>query len=126
MHYKEIIKKIAEIMPKDCEVTKVEPEGLAMVIYLKNIPAFYKNDTLIKQLAGAIKKKVTIRADPSVLMPLDRAKKEIESLVPSEAGVKKITFVPEMCEVHIEALKSGLVIGKGGSLLKEIMLKSSV
>lgn len=125
MHYKEIIKKIAEIMPKDCEVTKVEPEGLAMVIYLKNIPAFYKSDTLIKQLAGAIKKKVTIRADPSVLMPVDRAKKEIESLVPSEAGVKKITFVPEMCEVHIEALKSGLVIGKGGSLLKEIMLKTN-
>lgn len=125
MHYKEIIKKITEIMPKECEVTKVEPEGLAMVIYVKNVPAFYKSDSLIKQLAGAIKKKVTIRADPSVLMPVDRAKKQIESMIPVDAGVKKITFVPEMCEVHIEALKSGLVIGKGGSLLKEIMLKTN-
>ena len=78
MHYKEITKKITEIMPKECEVTKIEPEGLAMVIYLKNIPAFYKTESLIKQLAGAIKKKVTIRGDPSILMPVDKAKKEIE------------------------------------------------
>ncbi len=124
MHYKEITKKIIEIMPKECDVTKIEPEGLSMVIYLKNIEAFYKNDTLIRDLASAIKKKVTIRSDPSRLLSVDRAKKIIESLVPAGAGVKKITFVPEMSEVHIEALKSGLVIGKGGSLLKEIMLKT--
>lgn len=124
MHYKDIIKKITEIMPKECEVSKIEPEGLSMVIYLKNIEAFYKTETLIKELAGAIKKKVTIRSDPSILMPVDRAKKTIASLIPTEAGVKHITFVPEMSEVHIEALKSGLVIGKGGSLLKEIMLKT--
>lgn len=122
VHYKEIIKKINEITPKDCELVKVEPEGLSMVLYLKNIEAFYKKDSLIKELAGAIKKKVTIRADPSALMPIDKAKKLIESLVPTEAGVKTITFVPEMSEVHIEALKSGLVIGKGGSLLKQVML----
>ncbi len=124
MHYKDIIKKITEIMPKNCEIAKIEPEGLSMVIYLKNIKAFYENDTLIKELAGAIKKKVTIRTDPASLLPIDEAKKIIESLVPSEAGVKKITFVPEMAEVHIQSLKSGLVIGKGGSLLKEIMLKT--
>lgn len=124
MHYKDIAKKITEIMPKNCEVTKIEPEGLSMVIYLKNIKAFYEIDSLIKELAGAIKKKVTIRADPSALLPIDEAKKIIESLVPTEAGVKKITFVPEMSEVHIESLKSGLVIGKGGFLLKEIMLKT--
>ncbi|NYZ77101.1 beta-CASP ribonuclease aCPSF1 [Candidatus Micrarchaeota archaeon] len=124
MHYKEIIKKVSEMMPKECEVTKIEPEGLSMVIYLKNIEAFYKSDTLIKELATAIKKKVTIRTDPAALAPVDKAKKLIESLIPAEAGVKGISFVPEMSEVHIEAMKSGLVIGKGGSLLKEIMLKT--
>jgi KH/beta-lactamase-domain protein len=124
LHYKDIIKKITEIMPKNCGVTKIEPEGLSMVIYIKDIKAFYENDSLIKELAGAIKKKVTIRADPSALLPVEDAKKMIESRVPADAGVKKITFVPEMSEVHIESLKSGLVIGKGGSLLKEIMLKT--
>ncbi len=125
MHYKDIVKKISEIMPHDCEVTKVEPEGLSTVIYIKNIQAFYSNDRLIKELASALKKKVTIRVDPAGLSNMDEAKAMIESLVPKEADIKSITFVPEMCEVRIEAIKPGLVIGKGGSILKEIMLRTS-
>ncbi len=125
MHYKDIVKKISEIMPHDCEVTKVEPEGLSTVIYIKNIQAFYSNDRLIKELASALKKKVTIRVDPAGLSNMDEAKATIEALVPKEADIKSITFVPEMCEVRIEAIKPGLVIGKGGSILKEIMLRTS-
>jgi predicted metal-dependent RNase len=63
LHYKDIVKKISEIMPPDCEVTKVEPEGLSTVIYIKNIKAFYSNDRLIKELASALKK--TSAASPS-------------------------------------------------------------
>lgn len=124
MHYKDIVKKIEEIMPKDCDISKVEPEGLSTVIYIKNIEAFYRNDRLIKELASALKKKVTIRVDPKELMPPEKAKKKIEELVPVEAQIKDITFVPEMCEVRIEAVKPGLVIGKGGSILKEVMLNT--
>ena len=125
MHYKDIVKRISEIMPKDCEVTKVEPEGLSTVIYIKDIKSFYSNDHLIKELASALKKKVTIRVDPSRLTPIAEAKKAIEELIPKEAEIKAITFVPEMCEVRIEAIKPGLVIGKGGSVLKQIMLRTS-
>ncbi len=125
MHYKDIVKKINEIMPPDCKVTKVEPEGLSTVIYIKDIKAFYSNDRLIKELASALKKKVTIRVDPAQLMPVDEAKQFIEKLIPQEAGIKGITFVPEMCEVRIEAIKPGLVIGKGGSILKEIMMHTN-
>ncbi|MFH2100502.1 MAG: beta-CASP ribonuclease aCPSF1 [Candidatus Micrarchaeota archaeon] len=124
MHYKEIEKKIQEIMPSDCGVTKVEPEGLATVIYLKDITAFYSNDRLIKELASTLKKKITIRVDPSRLMDHTEAEKIIRNLIPSEAEIKSIMFVPEMCEVRVEAIKPGLVIGKGGSVLKEIMLKT--
>ncbi|MBD3210919.1 beta-CASP ribonuclease aCPSF1 [Candidatus Micrarchaeota archaeon] len=120
-----MVKKINEIMPKECVVTNVEPEGLSTVIYIKDIKAFYSNDRLIKELAGALKKKVTIRVDPTELMDIDKAKKEIENLVPEEAEIKSISFVPEMCEVRIEAIKPGLVIGKGGSILKEIMLRTN-
>ncbi|MFH1222677.1 MAG: beta-CASP ribonuclease aCPSF1 [Candidatus Micrarchaeota archaeon] len=124
MHYKDIAKKVEELMPKTCGVTKVEPEGLAIVIYIKDVNAFYNNTSLIKELANSIKKKVLIRVDPKHLVTIDLAKAEIEKLIPAEAGVKKITFVPEMSEVRIEAIKSGLVIGKGGSLLKEIMTRT--
>ena len=125
MYYKDIVKRVGEIMPADCEVAKVEPEGLSTVIYIKNIKAFYSNDRLIKELASALKKKVTIRVDPGQLMKIDEAKAAIEALVPKEAEIRNITFVPEMSEVRIEAIKPGLVIGKGGSVLKEIMLRTN-
>ncbi len=124
MHYKEIEKKIYEIMPSECGVTKVEPEGLATVIYLKDINAFYSNYRLIKELAGTLKKKITIRVDPSRLLDQTEAERIIRTLVSPDAEIKSIRFVPEMCEVRIEAIKPGLVIGKGGSILKEIMLKT--
>lgn len=124
MHYKEIEKTVLEIMPKECGVTKVEPEGLSAVIYIKDIKAFYRNDQLIKALASALKKKVSIRVDPSRLSGLEETKSYIQRTVPKEAEIKKIMFNPEFSEVHIEALKPGIVIGKGGSVLKDIMLNT--
>lgn len=124
MHYKEIEKTVNEIMPKECEITKVEPEGLSTVVYIKNIRAFYEREELIRRLAGALKKKVNLRVDASALTSPEEAKQKIEQLVPKEAEIKSIMFNPEFSEVHIEALKPGLVIGKGGSVLKEIMLQT--
>lgn len=121
MHYKEIEKTVNEIMPPSCGVTKVEPEGLNVVIYVRNIRAFYENDQLIKQLAGSLRKKVSVRVDPTALMDMEEAKKKIESIISSDASVSNIMFSPPFSEVHIEALKPGLVIGKGGTTLKEII-----
>ncbi len=121
MHYKEIEKTVNEIMPPACGVTKVEPEGLNVVIYVRNIKAFYENDQLIKQLAGSLRKKVSVRVDPTALMDMEEAKKKIESIISPEATVASIAFSPPFSEVHIEALKPGLVIGKGGTTLKEII-----
>ncbi len=125
MHYKEIEKIARELMPQECEITKVEPEGLATVIYIKNIKAFYETEHLIKNLANALKKKVLIRVDSSALLDMEGTKRFIEQVVPKEAGIRSIQFSPEFSEVHIESLKPGLVIGKGGSVLKEIMLHTS-
>jgi len=124
LYHKDIVKKVEELIPKECGITKIEPEGLAIVVYIKNVEAFYNNIMLVKDLANAIKKKVLIRTDPKFLMPIEKAKETIEKEIPAEAGLKRITFVPEMSEVHIEAIKSGLVIGKGGALLKDIMTKT--
>ncbi len=122
MHYKEIEKTVKEIMPNECGVTKIEPEGLAAVIYIRKIKEFYTSEHLIKNLATALKKRVLVRVDASELMDIEKAKKFIEEIVPKEAEIKSILFSPEFSEVHIESLKPGLVIGKGGSVLKQIML----
>ncbi len=124
MELKEIEKKVAELMPSDCPVTKVEAEGLDVVLYLKDISAFYQNDQLIRKIAGALRKRVLIRSDPSSLTPPEESTKFIQQCVPSEAGISEIRFSPEFCEVIIEALKPGLVIGKGGSTLKQVITKT--
>lgn len=124
MQQKDIEKTVSEIMPAECGITKVEAEGLNIVIYVKNIDAFYKNDQLIKQLAGAVRKKVSVRVDQSRLADIEKARKEIVDVVPKEAVISSITFISSFSEVFIEALKPGLVIGKGGSVLKEIITRT--
>ncbi|MCX6768979.1 MAG: beta-CASP ribonuclease aCPSF1 [Candidatus Micrarchaeota archaeon] len=124
MQHKDIEKTVSEIMPAECGITKVESEGLNIVIYVRNIDAFYRNDQLIKQLAGAVRKKVSVRVDQSKLMDMEKAKKEIEAIVPKDAVVASINFSSIFSEVFIEALKPGLVIGKGGVILKEIITRT--
>ncbi|MCX8196984.1 MAG: beta-CASP ribonuclease aCPSF1 [Candidatus Micrarchaeota archaeon] len=126
MELKEIEKKLHELVPSECKMTKVEAEGLDIVIYLKNIGAFYENDQLIRKIASTIRKRILVKSDPSSLMPPEEALKTIREIIPPEAGVAEdgIKFNPEFCEVNIEALKPGLVIGKGGVTLKAIIQKT--
>jgi predicted metal-dependent RNase len=118
---KEIEKKLHELVPSECRMTKVEAEGLDIVIYLKDINAFYTNDQLIRRIAGTLRKRILVKSDPSALMPMEEALKSIKETIPQEAGVSEVRFNPEFCEVNIEALKPGLVIGKGGATLKAII-----
>lgn len=120
----EIHKKLEEVLPPACEMTKAEFEGPDLAIYLKNINAFYQDEQLIRKLAGVLRKRILVRSDPGVLMPSEQAKKQIQELLPAEAGVQSIEFSPEFCEVVIEAMKPGLVIGKGGATLKGIIMKT--
>ncbi|MFN3909706.1 MAG: beta-CASP ribonuclease aCPSF1 [Candidatus Anstonellaceae archaeon] len=121
MELKEIEKKLTELIPKDCEVTKIEPEGLDIVIYLKKIAAFYENQLLVKKIASAIRKRIIVRSDPSVLMKEEEAIEEIKRIVPPEAQLEDIKFSQEFSQVIIEALKPGVVIGKGGENIKKII-----
>ena len=121
MDIKEIEKKVTELVPSECRLVKVEAEGLDIVIYLKDINAFYENDQLIRKIASAIRKRILIKSDPSSLLPAEEALKLIKAAVPEDAGVTDIRFNPDFSEVNIEAMKPGLVIGKGGFTLKSII-----
>jgi len=124
LELKEIEKKLHELVPSNCQLTKVEAEGLDIVIYLKDINAFYANDFLIKKIAGTIRKRILVKSDPSVLASQEDAVKVIKEVVPPEAGVSAVSFNTEFCEVNIESLKPGLVIGKGGMTLKTIIQRT--
>jgi KH/beta-lactamase-domain protein len=124
MSIKKIEKIVREILPPECGLTKVESEGLNIVVYIKDVNAFYSHDQLIKKLASATRKKIVVRADPSQLLPPDEAEQVIKEIVGKDAEITNTFFLPEFSEVKIEARKPGVVIGKGGKNLKEIMLKT--
>ncbi|MGC9190944.1 MAG: beta-CASP ribonuclease aCPSF1, partial [Candidatus Micrarchaeia archaeon] len=121
----ELSEKIRSMLPDSVNFVKVEFEGPDIVVYMKNPKPLYENDSIIRNAASAIKKKLIIRSDSSSLMEPEKALEVINSLIPKEAVVASIKFVPEFSEVYIEALKPGLVIGKGGSVLKSIAVQTN-
>jgi len=117
----DLLKKVVEIVGEEAQITKVEPEGPELGIYTRNPKYFLEHDDAVAAIASTLKKRVNIRSDPSILQPPEKSKEIILQIVPEEAGITDIQFVPEMGTVYIEAKKPGLVIGKGGETLKKIV-----
>ncbi|XRO76783.1 beta-CASP ribonuclease aCPSF1 [Methanocaldococcus sp. 10A] len=111
---KEIIKK----SPKEAKIVDVQFEGPEVVVYVKN-PEVFTNE-IIKNLAKDLRKRISIRPDPSVLVEPEIAKKKILEIVPEEAEITNFVFDANTGEVIIESKKPGLVIGKEGKTLELI------
>ncbi len=122
---KELFERIKEMLPNEAGYIKAEFEGPDIVVYLSNAKEMYKDDSVIRNIASSIKKKLIIRSSQDSLMDPEKAKAAIERIIPKEATIHNIKFVPEFSEVYIEALKPGLVIGKHGSNLKSIAIETS-
>jgi hypothetical protein len=123
-HMDELFGKIEDMLPKEAGFVKAEFEGPDIVIYVKNIKMVYSDDTVIRGIASSIKKKLVIRSDESSLMAPEKAKPIIEGIIPPEAVVAGMRFMPRFSEIYIEAMKPGLVIGKGGMTLKRIAMET--
>lgn len=120
----DINESVKKIVPASAGVTKIEMEGPEVVIYTKNPQAFFGIENYVSKIAFELKKRVNIRTDKSLLSDPEKAKKKILELIPKEADVKDIYFEEPFCEVVIEAVKKGLVIGKGGELSKRIIIET--
>lgn len=121
----EIKRIVRDETPLEDAISDIDFEGPKVVIYCRNLDLLMQNGDMIKELARKIRKRITLRPDPSILTKKEEAETEIRSLVPPEAGITNITFSPDVGEVTIEAQKPGIAIGKGGTLLREIMQKVS-
>jgi KH/beta-lactamase-domain protein len=117
---REIKGKVRGVIPPSIDVTDVEFEGALLVIYTKHPDKFAKNEDLVKQLAKMLQKRIVVRPDPSVITDTETAEKKIKNIIPKDAELTNIYFLPEVGEVTIEAVKPGIAIGKQGSLLNEI------
>ncbi|MEM1582091.1 MAG: beta-CASP ribonuclease aCPSF1 [Candidatus Bathyarchaeia archaeon] len=120
----EIRQIIIEHIPKEAEITRIEFEGPALAIYARKPEILIEQEHIITNIVNIIKKRIVPRSDPSVRLPEKEAEKVINELVPKEAEITNIVFDPPLGEVIIEAKKPGLVIGKNGSTLQEIVLRT--
>ena len=117
---REIKGKVRGVIPPSIDVSDVEFEGALLVIYTKDPDKFAKKENLVRQLAKMLQKRIVVRPDPSVITDTETAEKKIKNLIPNDAELTNIYFLPEVGEVTIEVMKPGVAIGKQGTLLNEI------
>ena len=120
----EISQSILERVPKEAEITRIEFEGPALAIYTKKPEVLIEQSHVIADIVNLIRKRIVVRSDPSVRLPEKDTERIIQKVVPSEAQISEMSFDPSLGEVIIEAEKPGLVIGKNGVILQEIIKQS--
>ncbi|WP_309492147.1 beta-CASP ribonuclease aCPSF1 [Candidatus Hecatella orcuttiae] len=125
MNREEIQSKIRQVIlqhvPKEAEVSRIEFEGPRLAIYTKKPEILLDQSYIVTDIVNLIRKRITLRSDPSIRMPEKEAERFILSAVPPEAEITSITFDHSLGEVIIEAKKPGLVISKNGYMLHEII-----
>ncbi len=120
---KDVKDKIKELMPPEAELSEIEFEGPDVAVYVKNIAYVYNDENIIKNISASIKKRLIVRSTDKELVDEESALKKIMAIVPADAGVLEdnVRFDRDFSQVYIEALKPGLVIGKGGVTLIKII-----
>lgn len=111
---------IVRELPPHISISEVTYEGPELVVYTHDPKEFAEQGDLIRRLASKLRKRITVRPDPSVLLPPTEAREQVRSVIPEEAGVTDLDFHADTGEVVIEAEKPGLVIGRHGATLREI------
>ncbi len=123
MPWEDVLKRTEEMLndlAPQAEITKIDLEGPLVVAYTTDMEYFADNPDIIKKVAQNVRRRISIRPDPSMLMGEKEAEEKIRNIIPEEAGLKDIYFEQDTGEVIIEAENTGEVIGKEGELLNEI------
>ena len=117
----EISQTILEHVPKEAEVTRIEFEGPTLAVYTKKPEILIEQSHVVAEIVNLIRKRIVIRSDPSVRLSEKETEKLIQEIVSKEAEITGVNFDPSLGEVIVEAKKPGMVIGKNGIVLHEII-----
>lgn len=120
----EISQYILGHVPKEAEVTRIEYEGSTLAVYTKKPEILASQSNLVADIVNVIRKRIVIRSDPSVRLPENDAERIAREIIPPEAEVTEINFDPSLGEIIVDAKKPGLVIGKNGVVLQEIIRRT--
>jgi len=117
----DISQHILENIPPEAEVTRIEYEGPALAVYTKKPEILIEQSFIIAEIVKLIRKRIVVRSDPSIRAKERDTERIIKEIVSEEAEITNINFDPSLGEVIIEAKKPGVVIGKNGGVLQEII-----
>ncbi len=117
----DISQTILEHIPKEAEITRIEFEGPALAVYTKKPEVLIEQSYVIGDIVNLIRKRIVVRSDPSVRLEEKEAERVITEIVPPDAEITGMNFDPSLGEVVIEAKKPGMVIGRNGAVLHEII-----
>ncbi|MEJ2281270.1 MAG: beta-CASP ribonuclease aCPSF1 [Candidatus Bathyarchaeota archaeon] len=117
----DISQHIIENIPPEAEVTRIEYEGPVLAVYTKKPEVLVEQSYIIANIVKLIRKRIVVRSDPSIRAKERETERIIKELVPEEAEITNINFDPSLGEVIIEAKKPGVVIGKNGEVLQEVI-----
>jgi KH/beta-lactamase-domain protein len=120
----EISQYILEKVPREAEVTRIEYEGPMLAVYTKRPEILVDQSNIVAEIVGVIRKRIVVRPDPSVRLVETEAEKIARELIAPEAEITDINFDPSLGEMIIETKKPGLVIGRNGTVLQEIIKKT--
>lgn len=119
----DILKDVIKELPRGV-VSSANFEGANIVLYTDSPNFFQEGEPSIKEIVNKIKKRIELRAEDKLLETKEKTEKIIRDVIPGDAEITQILFDQQRSIVVIEAKKPGLVIGRDGSLLKEIKQKT--
>lgn len=114
------IEEILNKIPRDAKISSTKYEGANIILYTKSTIFFENGGDIIYQLVEEFKKRIELRADPSIRVSEEILQKNIKKILPKEAGLSKIAILGTRGVVIIEAEKPGIAIGKKGDILRQI------
>jgi hypothetical protein len=119
----DILKDIQKELPKGV-VSSANFEGANIVLYTDSPNFFLEGEGQIKEIVNKIKKRIELRAEGKLLESQESTEKQIRSIVTEEAEITQVLFDAPRSIVVIESKKPGMVIGRDGSVLREIKQKT--
>ena len=115
-----LVNRINKIIPENAEITAIEFEGPEVAIYSKNISVLMDIEGLISQIARTIRKRVVIRSDPSIRLPVEDVLTKLQELLKDKVTIGDIEFDDNMGEVIIYVDQPNLLIKKQSDIINTI------
>ena len=115
----EIKKSAARIIPDGIQY-EIALEAGTIAVITHTPKAFSGNDNLTVKLAKAVRRRIVVRPDPSILMSELEVGDAIREIIPESAGLTNISLDPALAEVILECKDPAEAVGQKGSNISKL------